>query len=121
VIHDGWICLLRKPDRGQPSLALAIERGVVERKGTYQKFDRRTLQLEPVVDRTPLEWGPVVDDTVRVYQDAERRLGLNLLAVLIRGSVAKGISSSLNGSSDLDSLAYFETTRPKNSEALFRN
>jgi len=105
----------------QPSLALAVERGVVERKGTYQKVDEQTLQVEPVVDRIPKEWRPVVDDTVRVYQNAESRLGLNLLAVLIRGSVAKGVASGLNGSSDLDSLAYFETTKPKNSEALFRN
>ncbi|KAJ8906615.1 hypothetical protein NDN08_003108 [Rhodosorus marinus] len=105
----------------QPSLALAIERGVVERKGTYQKIDKRTLEVEPVVDKTPVEWRPVVDDTVRVYQNAESRLGLKLLAVLIRGSVAKGVSSGLSGPSDLDSLAYFETTKPKNSEVLFRN
>mmetsp|Transcript_1460 Transcript_1460/g.4392 ORF Transcript_1460/g.4392 Transcript_1460/m.4392 type:complete len:605 (+) Transcript_1460:34-1848(+) len=100
------------------SLEDAVNRGPVVRKGHYARVDPGTWEVEPILDRTALVWTTAIEDSIGLYKNAARRLGLQLLAVMVRGSVPKGIAA-LDGSSDLDTFAYYRTDRAKHGERLF--
>lgn len=104
----------------QPTLQGAIDCGIVLRKGTYPVVDRQSGCVEPVCDETPEIWRDVVRDLIEVYREVAETMKVKLYSVLLRGSVPKGIAA-VDGTSDLDSLAYFVSDQPKNAEKAFRH
>lgn len=79
----------------------------IKETGSYFETDSEGYLINPSsLDKIQADWQPLVDEIVDIYKD---KYGDKLIAVYIRGSVAKG--QAIKGVSDIDTLAYVELAK----------